>query len=89
MRTVDDLKLERDGHLEYGTVQSKDHAWVRPVFPTVAYYLDSDGKPVGELRGSPGFGSVGYGKETHWRVTPEEYEALLAERGQPPHQEPK
>lgn len=29
--TTDDLKLLRDGHLEYGKVPSSQHAWVRPV----------------------------------------------------------
>lgn len=79
-QTVDDLKMQLDGHLEYGKVQSKDHAWVRPVFPTAAYCLDPEGAVVGELRGMPGYGHVGYGKDTTWLVTPEQYNALV-ERG--------
>jgi hypothetical protein len=76
--TVDELKLARDGHLEYGKVQSKDHAWVRPIWPTVAYYLDEDGKVVGKLA-SCGRGHLGYGKQTDRRVTVEEYRALHPE----------
>ena len=30
--TTDDLKLQRDGHLEYGKVPSSKHQWARPVY---------------------------------------------------------
>lgn len=65
--TVDELKMQRDGHLEYGKVQSKDHAWVKPIFPTVCYYRDEAGQVVGEVRGMAGYGHVLYGRETEHR----------------------
>lgn len=33
--TTDDMKLARDGHLEYGKVPSSKHAWVVDVCPVV------------------------------------------------------
>ncbi len=84
--TIDTLKQQRDGHLEYGKVQSKDHAWVRPVFPTVGYYLDDEGKPVGRLvscGGGPRSGHLQYGKHTDRYVSVEEL-TLAANRSETP-----
>ncbi len=56
-RTVDDLKRERDGHLEYGKVQSKARAGIRPVYePTWHVY------GVVEGEAATGSGAITWGR---------------------------
>ncbi len=61
-RTVDDLKRERDGHLEYGKVQSKDHAWIRPIYEHIRYVYDAAGVVVGEVTTDGGRGAFMWGR---------------------------
>jgi len=49
--TWDELKLQRDGHLEYGKVPSSRHAWVVPVHCIVEVTATSVFTTLGDGRG--------------------------------------
>lgn len=78
MPTLDDLKQQRDGHLEYGRVPLKDRVGLREVYPTTHYFLDPEGRVVGKLRTGEGGDQIGYGNHTDRCVTVQEYDQMQA-----------
>lgn len=62
MATVDEMKMERDGHLSYGRVHPSDPStWMWPVVTAIGY--DAEGQRVSHcVQYAPEGGVVEYGE---------------------------